>query len=144
MPRRVATLTRDVEGSVAVIVALILVGLTAMAALAVDLGTVHVQKRRLQGANDLAAIAAASDLARAGDAAGATLSRNGFAPSDLASLETGRYLADPSIAPESRFTPLPASSTDVNAVRLGLRHAAPLYFGLPANRVVELGMQVEI
>lgn len=127
--RTLRRLARDRRASVTAMAALTLVVVTGMAALAVDLGTLYLGKRRLQGATDLAALAAATDLARPRDAAGATFVRNGFGRSEIRSLETGSYVADPALAPADRFTPLPATASGINAVRLVTQRVAPLYFG---------------
>ena len=123
--RRLAFI-RDRHGSVAPLAAAVFVVMIGFAALAVDVGSFFYQKRRQQTANDLAAIAAANDIPNARRAAAATLARNGFGETDIVSLEPSIYRADGSVAPESRFAPADAGP---NAVRLVLRHEAPIVFG---------------
>ena len=60
---------QDGRGAVTLIAAGSLIALLATTALAVDMGSVYLQTRRLQGAADAAALAAAGNP---GDAAGAT------------------------------------------------------------------------
>ena len=110
-------------GSVALLAAVGFAVVLGVAALAVDIGSAYLAKRRLQTATDLAALAAASDLARAGDAAGANLARN--ADATLSTVEVGTYLADPALPPAARFSPGGAAP---NAVRVASRGSAPKYF----------------
>lgn len=55
---------RDESGAVAVIVALLLVALLGIAALVIDIGALHAEKRDLQNGADAAALAVAGDCAR--------------------------------------------------------------------------------
>ena len=72
--RRRPTFGRDERGAVAVIAAASGAVLLGFGALAVDMGSIYLQSRKLQGMADLAAIAAARDLANAQAAAQATAS----------------------------------------------------------------------
>ena len=66
------SLLRSEQGTVAVISAIVLAVMIGFAAIAVDVGAIHYDSRRLQGATDLAAIAAASNTAKATEAARST------------------------------------------------------------------------
>jgi uncharacterized membrane protein len=81
------------EGSIAILSSLTMTGIIGAAAMAIDIASIHYTERRLQGAIDLAAIAAATDPENGAKIAQDTLSDNGFG--DVASLtvEPGRYLA---------------------------------------------------
>jgi uncharacterized membrane protein len=117
----------DRRGGAAVFTALAGVALIGMGAFGVDMGTFYYQKRRLQTANDLAAIAAASDVAHAKSAALAALAANDYPASVLQGIEVGTYVADPSLSPAARFTP--GASANANAARVSLKTTAPLLFG---------------
>lgn len=97
----------------------------AMAALTIDLGSLALYARQLQGAADLAALSGARDMDHAEAAARATAAANTAATVSTAVLK-GRYVSDRAIAPDRRFT---AGTADANAVRVTLTDRAPLYFG---------------
>lgn len=96
-------------------------------ALAIDVGSFFYAKRQLQTANDLAALAAAADPAKAGAVARATASRNGYEATAVETFQPGIYHADPALTPAQRFQPSP--TTLANAVRVTMRAETPLYFG---------------
>lgn len=100
--------------------------LLGFAALAIDVGSIFLQTRKLQGMADLAAIAAARDIDHAQSAATATAVDNGWAGPVTAEAVKGVYTPDPAIAPASRFV---AGASDPNAVRVTLRAEADLFFG---------------
>lgn len=115
----------DRDGAVAVIMALFLTVCVALGALAVDAGALYLERRTVQGATDLAAVAAASDLDHAETAARATLAANGF--DDIRSLAVikGNYASDPEVQPGARFV---AGQLPHNAVRLNVALGGRLYF----------------
>lgn len=117
---------RSRDGGIAVIASISGGLLCALAALAVDLGSVGLHARKLQGAADLAAIAAANDIARA-DAAAMATARANMGQGVGARTVTGRYINSADVAPANRFTP--ATAADVDAVRVTLTSPARLYFG---------------
>lgn len=117
----------DTAGNIAVLSALCLPVLLGFVALGVDIGSVFADRRRLQSAADLAAITAATNLAKASAGASATLQMNKFAPSALVGVETGIYTATPAIDIAKRFTPSGVSSA--NAARVTLKSQTPLFFG---------------
>lgn len=116
----------DERGNIAFIAAACMLLVTGCAALGVDVGSVFTDKRRTQGAADLAAIVAASDLTRAPRAAAATVAKNNYPPDSLVAVETGVYKADTSLVPQQRFT---AGATPANAVRVTMQTKTPLFFG---------------
>jgi uncharacterized membrane protein len=97
----------------------------AMAALTVDVGSLALHARQLQGAADLAALSGARDLDHAEAAARATAQANAGAGVTAAVLK-GRYVSDRTLAPAQRFT---SGAPEPNAVRVTLTSQAPLYFG---------------
>jgi len=118
---------RNANGNVAILSAMTIFMLFGFAALTIDVGSFYYQKRKLQGATDLAAVAAATDIANAQNAANATLSQNGFGASTLKTIEYGTYTANTSVAPANRF--VVQSSPSNNAVRLTTQTTSPMFFG---------------
>ncbi len=125
---------RDERGSIATMTAIFGTVICSLAALTVDLGSIALEGRTLQGAADLAAMSAAQNLDQATLAAQATAAAN----LDQVSVQVlvGRYQADPTKAPEARFA---AGSDQSNAARVTLTRESPLYFGrwiLGRDRIV--------
>ena len=116
---------KDEGGGVAVMTALFGGVFCVLAALAVDVGSVSLKARQIQGAADLSAMAAAHDLARAEAAAHATASAN---LSDVQTVDVvkGAYVADGRVKPKDRFL---AGAADPNAARVEVTAPAPLFFG---------------
>ncbi|WFE77026.1 pilus assembly protein TadG-related protein [Roseinatronobacter sp. S2] len=112
----------------AIIVALLLTVLFGFVAFGVDLGQIYRDQNRLQAQADLAAMGAVVDLTNAPARAGTMLERNAATPDALKALRYGRYMLNPDIAPESRFTELPSGNYGVNAVQLDVSNATPLTF----------------
>lgn len=115
----------DDGGGVASLAAVFGTLITLSAALAVDLGSVALHARRVQAAADLGALAAARDLDRAEDAAGATVAAN-LPRIDTLRVQPGRYRPDPMLEPAARFT---AGEIEPDSVRVTVTASAPLYFG---------------
>ncbi|MFN3353429.1 MAG: TadG family pilus assembly protein [Brevundimonas sp.] len=114
----------DRSGAVAVMAAVGGAVALAAAAVAIDLGSIALTARRVQGAADLAALSAARHLERADAAARATAGANlpdltGYA------LTLGRYTPDPDLPPIDRFT---AAPSDPDAAEVRLTAEARLYF----------------
>lgn len=138
------------QGNISTLFALILpVGL-ALAAIAVDAGSLYLERREAQSITDLAAIYGAANIGNAEAAVLATLGDNGqqgVVLQDGNSLllgqisaravwvEKGRYTANPSVAPSSRFV---AGATPPNAVKVTYRKRGTTYFG--AALVKEVSM----
>lgn len=114
----------NTDGGVAAMAAAAGTLMCALAALVVDLGSLALSARTLQGVADLAALSAASDLDRAPLAAEATARAN--LDPVIVAVETGVHVADAAVAPDRRFTPGAAAP---NAARVTLTRASPLYFG---------------
>jgi len=115
----------DAGGGVAVVLALFMVVSVSLCAIAIDMGSLYLERRTLQGAADLAAIAAAGDLDRAEAAARATLTANGLGEVHALSVVKGRYEPAREVAPEARFV---AGQEPFNAVRLNAATSGRLYF----------------
>ena len=116
---------RDTRGNIATMAALLMTATAGFAAFGIDLGKAFVDRRKAQGTADLAAIAAASDLPHAMEAARATVSRNGYAAGTPLVVELGTYTADPAVPPARRFVP---GGAGPNAVRVVLATTTPLMF----------------
>lgn len=82
-------LWRDRRGGTAMLVAAALPFLLAATAAAVDVGAVALERRRMQGAVDAAALSAAQDLTLADSRARAVLTANRVAPSTVTQVTTG-------------------------------------------------------
>ena len=117
---------RSERGAVAMILAFALPAVVGFAAVSVDLGSVYLTTRHLQGVADLAAMAAARDLTNAQAAAQATVADNAFGQVVSAQVVTGQYVNDPNTPAGQRFTAGGASPT---AAQVTLVTQTPLYFG---------------
>ncbi len=117
----------DEAANVSVVAALLMTVLMGFAALGVDLGKVFTDRRKAQGTVDLAALAAATDLANADKAAKATVGRNGYSGDTPVTVELGTYTADPAVAAANRFKT--SSSSGANAARVTLQTTTKLLFG---------------
>jgi uncharacterized membrane protein len=127
-----ARFTTDERGAIAPLAAVMMTALVGLGGLAVDAGVWYVKRRSLQQATDVAAMAAVSHTGSATAVAGDMLARNGFAASDLVSVETGYYCADAGLAPAARFTTSACPTGSVtpaapNAVRVTARSTAPQF-----------------
>lgn len=116
---------RDQQGAIGIMLALFMTVAVTLCALAVDMGALYLERRTMQGAADLAAVAAASDLDRAEDAARATLAANGFGDVGSLAVVRGRYVRDAALAPGARFE---AGRQPFNAVRVDVQRPGQLYF----------------
>jgi len=114
----------DKNGGVAAISAVGAALACIAAAIAVDLGALALHARKVQGAADLGALAAAGRLDRAQTAATATIALN-LASVRAVETETGRYRPDPARTPDQRFEP---GGADVDAARVTVTAKAPVYF----------------
>lgn len=124
---RLMNFARNQRGGAAILFAVSATVLFGFGAMAVDVGNFYYEKRKLQTANDLTVLAAASDLPRAQAAARASAMQNGFSGNAIQTLQTGIYTPDPKLAVEARFVPSAAAS--VNAVRIDMRTTTPLLLG---------------
>lgn len=117
---------QDRSAAVTMMMAASLTGLLAATALAVDMGSVYLAHRALQGAADAAALAAIDMPDSASTAAQQVISSNHLANAQVTSLVPGTYTPDGTIAPSQRFVP----ATPVpNAMKVTLAQTVPLFFG---------------
>jgi len=116
----------DRRGAVSILAAFATVLILGFAAVAVDLGSVFLESRKLQGVADLAAVAAARDLANAQAAAEATVSANGYSSPVQVQVVLGAYTPDSTVAAGQRFVP---GGQPSDAVQVTLTSQAKLFFG---------------
>lgn len=116
---------RNDQGGVAVMTAVFGGVFCILAALAVDLGSISLKARQIQGTADLSAMAAARDLSHAQAAAQATAAAN-LPEVQTVSVTKGGYVADARLAPKDRFS---AGAPEPNAARVEVVAPAPLFFG---------------
>jgi uncharacterized membrane protein len=119
---------RDRRGAISVITAVSMTMVLALAALAIDTGSIYLQTRRLQGVADLAAMSAANDITRAQVAAQATVSANGggWRTTPVAVVTLGHYANDPATPAAQRFQ---ANAVNPDAARVSVSSEADLFFG---------------
>jgi uncharacterized membrane protein len=125
-PAPLRGLAEDTGGSVSMMMAMSFITLLGAAALAVDVGSLFLQSRKLQGIADLSAMAAARDVGRATSAAQATAADNGWGRPLNVQVALGRYNPDPSLAPSARFQ---TGGANPSAARVTVSGEADLFFG---------------
>ena len=123
---RAANLRRDRRGVTTIVFAASSVVLLSLAGMVIDFGNVYSAKRHLQGTTDLAAMAAASNLPAATEAADGNASINGFTPGDVSQVRLGVYTPNTNIPPAQRF--VPSTLATANAVQVTMQHKQPLMF----------------
>jgi len=125
MPGMITRFRRDTRGNTAILAAFSIFTLVGFGAIAVDVSNLFYLRRKQQSVGDLAAIAAASDVANARKAVLAALASNEYDASVLAGIDYGTYTADPTKTVPDRFVIGPTGAG--NAVRVRLSADAPLY-----------------
>lgn len=123
---KLAALGRDAKGAVSMLAAAGLVTVMAAGALAVDLGSVYYETRRLQGVADAAALSAAGNISTATTSAQAAITANNWSRTITPVVATGVWTPDPTRAVPNRFV---GGSGSPNAARVTLTMDTPLYFG---------------
>lgn len=121
-------LRSDQGGAAGIMVAGGAFALVGAASLAVDVGSIYLAKRQLQGVADAAAIAAAGNVADddAGFAeAQALIDHTADSGVTVRKVMPGVYARDPSIAPDHRFTP---GWDGRSAVKVTVEQHVPLFF----------------
>jgi uncharacterized membrane protein len=118
-------IVHDRRGGVTIIVACSSMMIIGFAAVAVDLGSVFLQERKLQGVADMAAMSAARDLGSANSAAQATANLTNWNGGVTTVTTLGSWSNDSTVAPGSRFV---AGGAAGNAVKVKVTAKADLYF----------------
>jgi uncharacterized membrane protein len=116
-------LATDRRGGATVLLAGSLFMLAGAATVAVDLGSVYLARRQLQGIADAAALAAAQG---GRSAAEQLVTQSGVNGVTLSTMENGAYTADSSVAVADRFRVGDASG---GATRVVVTRRTPLFFG---------------
>jgi uncharacterized membrane protein len=119
-------LVRNHRASISITTAFAMTMLIGAAAFAVDLGSLYLDRRKLQGIADAAAMAAAGRPGEEQAAAQRIIAANCDCGIRIADLTRGTYTADPGIQAEKRFA---SGGTSPNAVRITLTRDRPLFFG---------------
>lgn len=114
----------DRRGGVAVMGAIMAMLFVVLAALAIDLGSVALKAREVQGTADLAALSGARNIPKATEAAQATARAN-LGNKITIQTQTGVYVGDRAVAVKDRFT---SGGANPNAVRVTISDEAPLFF----------------
>lgn len=128
---------RDTRGNISILMAGGLTMMTAIGALGVDTANLFLERRRVQGIADAAAMAAAAAPLTGQEGARAVLAQPANAGATLVSVTPGKYLADPRVAVEARF------QTDwiaPDAARVTIEGGSQTIFG----RVLGIGPNVAI
>lgn len=118
----------DEGGAIAVVVSLLLTVLLGFVALGIDVAALYRENANLQADADLAAMSSVRDPDQATPRAQLSLGKNKRDNETLTELVKGRYLRNPEIPRENRFTPLSDGNPAINAVRVKLEDDGPLYF----------------
>lgn len=152
MPHLLRRLLRERNGHFAMLTAMMTPMALALAAVAVDVGSLYLEKRRAQSLADLAAITVAANLENPIEAARLVFADNGVPEialgmidkdgklewksamevggvADSAVLTPGRYVSSLSIPAAERFTrPPQGSEGEINAVKVTYRTIGTRYF----------------
>jgi uncharacterized membrane protein len=119
-------LVRNHRAGISITTAFAMTLLIGAAAFAVDLGSLYLDRRKLQGIADAAAMAAAGRPGEEQAAAQRIIAANCDCGIRIAVLTRGTYTADPGIQAEQRFA---SGGISPNAVRITLTRDRPLFFG---------------
>ncbi|QCB54826.1 hypothetical protein E5675_10540 [Sphingopyxis sp. PAMC25046] len=119
-------LVRSRRASISITTAFGMAMLIGSAAFAVDLGSLYLDRRKLQGIADAAAMAAAGRPGEERAAAERIIAANCDCGIEIAALTPGTYTADPSVQAEQRFA---GGGASPNAIRVTLTRDRPLFFG---------------
>lgn len=113
------SIARDENGSAAVTLAGSMTMLVGAGAVALDIGSLYMAKRKLQGLADSAAMSITEeDFADGSGSVRELLVRDGSGNVQIVSLVPGKYVRDPALAADKRFQPGDASNANAMEVRL--------------------------
>ena len=98
-----APFVNDEEGSVAITVSLLLIVLLGFVALGVDVASLYRERAQLQSVSDLTAMSAMAAPQDAVNRANYVLARNAKSLESLETMQTGRFLRNPAVAPKDRI-----------------------------------------
>lgn len=135
---RACAFFRNTAGSIAILSATMLPVAMGALALAVDMGSLYLERRQAQSAADLAALAAAANLDQAEAAVAATLEANGIHATSRLTVTRGNYAASASIPHATRFRPGvgPTNAVEVVFSKPGRIYFASVFVGGPIEMEV--------
>ena len=136
--RTMGRFIRNTAGGIAILSATMLPVAIGALALAVDMGSLYLERRQAQSAADLAALAAAANLEEAEAAVEATLEANGIHATTALTVTRGNYVADPDVPHTTRFR---AGISPTNAVEVVFTKPGRIYF---ANVFVARPIEMEV
>jgi uncharacterized membrane protein len=122
----IARLVGDRHGSISILTAMALSLVLGAAAIAVDLGSLFFESRKLQGAADAAALAAAATPADPTGSVHATLRGSTWRASVTPTVTVGTYTPNAATAAAARFV---TGGSATNAARVVLTADVPTFFG---------------
>jgi uncharacterized membrane protein len=127
-----AKFAQDEAAATGILFGAALPALLGASAIAIDLGSLYLAERQLQGIADAAALAATQgDIEQDGKArAQAIIDQTGVSGISLRELTPGEYRQDKNIAYSDRFDP---TSAEPSAVSVELQREVPLFFGKVLN-----------
>jgi uncharacterized membrane protein len=126
----------DEAGNMSVLFAVAIVLGCIFGALAIDEASLYGERRQMQSAVDLAALAAATDPDEGQSRAETALADAGFAETPV--VEAGHYEPDPDLAAGERFA---VGEAPFNAVRVALHRQGTLYFARPWSAPPAIGVE---
>lgn len=133
--RNFRDLASDTSGVSTIILAFSMMTLIGASAFAVDMGSLYLAKRKLQGLADTAAMSIdESDYTQGAEGTVSELIlEDGSKNVQILHLLPGTYTPDPAVAPDQRFQPIsdPAAAT---AIKVALHQDVPLFFGAILTR----------
>lgn len=127
LPASLRKLGPDRRGAAAILFAFSLTALAGAAAAAVDIGSLFLAKRQLQGITDAAALAAASgNISTQGTtSAQGIITRSGVSGITISQITAGTYARDKSVAISARFA---GGGSAPSAAQVTLERQVPLFF----------------
>jgi len=135
-------LRSDTQGVSSLIMAGSLFAMIGSMALAIDLGSIYLAKRKLQGLADSAAMSLDNtDYVNGAEGVVRQLIvKDGSNTVTIQRLVPGHYAANASVAPKDRFQPS-SDNDQINAIRIELQNDVPLIFGriLTSNASIRIG-----
>lgn len=129
---------RNGVGSIAILSAAALPLSIGALALAVDMGSLYIERRQAQSAADLAAMAAAANLDNAEVAVAASLEANGIDRPRSLTVIKGHYSPDPSLPRAARFRP---ATDPINAVEVAFTKPGRIFF---ASVFIDQPIEMEV
>lgn len=125
----VSSLAHDSAAAIGLLMAGSMFALLGATAVAVDVGSLYLAKRSLQGLADSTAISVSEgDFANASSNARALLQQSGAGDVTLVGITPGTYQNDPNVAPSQRFTTV-SDVSQATAMSITLSRSVPLFFG---------------